>query len=259
MSDFKSESPTPRSSSSSSTTSVASTELKLYQAFIFSVPIFFTFILLFLFYLFYLRRRRVDWASLRMRANLDNNDIIRAELGLKKELREMLPIVVYKESFTVKDTQCPVCLADYQAEERLQQIPACGHTFHMECIDHWLSNHTTCPLCRLSLIPPAKMPSETPNNQAETPQECCTVVCTGATSGQSGEVFCGELVSRQLSEPHNEDFRTCNTAVAEDGRSECTAESERVEVTVDRHEPEEHERIPGVISKINRDTEQATP
>lgn len=26
------------------------------------------------------------------------------ELGLKKELREMLPIIVYKESFSVKDT-----------------------------------------------------------------------------------------------------------------------------------------------------------
>lgn len=47
--------------------STASPELKLYQAFIFSVPIFFTFILLLLFYLFYLRRRRVDWSSLRMR------------------------------------------------------------------------------------------------------------------------------------------------------------------------------------------------
>jgi E3 ubiquitin-protein ligase ATL7/58/59 len=45
-----------------------------------------------------------------------------------------------------------VCLADYQAEDRLQQIPACGHTFHMDCIDHWLTTHTTCPLCRLSLL-----------------------------------------------------------------------------------------------------------
>lgn len=51
----------------------ASAELKLYQAFIFSVPIFFTFILLLLFYLFYLRRRRVDWASLRMRSSMQND------------------------------------------------------------------------------------------------------------------------------------------------------------------------------------------
>lgn len=57
----------------------ASAELKVYQAFIFSVPIFFTFILLFLFYLFYLRRRRADWSSLRMRTSLGapGNDISR--------------------------------------------------------------------------------------------------------------------------------------------------------------------------------------
>lgn len=46
-----------------------------------------------------------------------------------------------------------MCLGDYQADEKLQQIPACGHTFHMDCIDLWLTSHTTCPLCRLSLIP----------------------------------------------------------------------------------------------------------
>lgn len=116
--------------------SKASAELKLYQAFIFSIPVFFTFILLFLFYLFYLRRRRVDWSSLRMRNNLSFHSSesdessrvceppnsfyhllvqfvmfvsylfldLQAELGLKKEVREMLPIIVFKESFSVNDT-----------------------------------------------------------------------------------------------------------------------------------------------------------
>ncbi|KAJ4895015.1 RING-H2 finger protein ATL7 [Raphanus sativus] len=65
----------------------------------------------------------------------------------------MLPIVVFKESFSVLDSLCSVCLGDYQADEKLQQIPSCGHTFHMDCIDLWLTSHTTCPLCRLTLIP----------------------------------------------------------------------------------------------------------
>ncbi|KAL0314034.1 UNVERIFIED_CONTAM: RING-H2 finger protein ATL7 [Sesamum angustifolium] len=34
-----------------------------------------------------------------------SDDISRCELGLKKELREMLPVIVFKESFSVKDTQ----------------------------------------------------------------------------------------------------------------------------------------------------------
>jgi len=49
--------------------SAESPELKLYQAFIFSVPVFFTFVLLLFFYLFYLRRSRANWQSLRMRTN----------------------------------------------------------------------------------------------------------------------------------------------------------------------------------------------
>ncbi|KAL8124109.1 RING-H2 finger protein ATL7-like [Apium graveolens] len=161
MSESKYESdPTATSSTvscCSSSTSSVSAPLKLYQAFIFSVPIFFTFILLFFFYLFYLRRRRADWSSLRMRtaslATIHNNNInSTCELGLKKEVREMLPVIVFKQSFSVKDTQCSVCLGDYQAEDKLQQMPVCGHTFHMDCIDLWLATHTTCPLCRLSLL-----------------------------------------------------------------------------------------------------------
>ncbi|KAM7477287.1 hypothetical protein LguiB_024530 [Lonicera macranthoides] len=150
-----------------STTRRVSAELKLYQAFIFSVPIFFTFVLLLLFYLLYLRRRRLrGLSSLQMRtSNLihsNNHHFSRTEMGLKKEVREMLPIIVFKESFSVRDTLCSVCLGEYQAEDRLQQIPACGHTFHMDCIDHWLSTHTTCPLCRLSLLPSSTKPPSTP-------------------------------------------------------------------------------------------------
>ncbi|KAK7283829.1 hypothetical protein RIF29_13576 [Crotalaria pallida] len=163
----------------------ASTELKIYRAFIFAVPIFFTFILLFLFYIFYLRPRRVDWSSLRMRplAVLDNNSILtQSDVGLKKELREMLPIIVYKESFSVKDTQCSVCLLEYQSEDRLQQIPACGHTFHMSCIDLWLASHSTCPLCRLSLLASAKSSTETSNIQSNEETQATELPETRSTS-----------------------------------------------------------------------------
>ncbi|CAK7344531.1 unnamed protein product [Dovyalis caffra] len=246
MSRSKSEPPSScstTSSSSSSQSPVASTELKLYQAFIFSVPIFFTFILLFLFYLFYLRRRRVDWASLRMRTSLqDNNnsvDFSRVEMGLKKELREMLPIIVYKESFSVRDTQCPVCLGDYLAEDRLQQIPACGHTFHMDCIDHWLANHTTCPLCRLSLLASAKVPGESPSNQVETVLESSAAENGGEASVQPRAESFEESQATQLSQSMDEDSGTLQNSAGEEQRSECADQGR--ELRVARHETEEHE------------------
>ncbi|KMZ72577.1 RING finger family protein [Zostera marina] len=138
-----------------------SPELKLYQAFIFSVPVFFTFILLFLFYLFYLRRRRANWASIRMRISYQAGGDLPttvSEPGLKKEVREMLPVVVFNESFLIRETQCSVCLGDYKSDDRLKRIPPCGHTFHVECIDNWLTTNITCPLCRASLIPTVKTP-----------------------------------------------------------------------------------------------------
>ncbi|KAG8075591.1 hypothetical protein GUJ93_ZPchr0006g41258 [Zizania palustris] len=48
---------------------------------------------------------------------------------------------------------CAVCLEDVQAGETVRQLPACGHLFHVDCIDMWLHAHRTCPLCRHDLSP----------------------------------------------------------------------------------------------------------
>ncbi|GAV72018.1 zf-RING_2 domain-containing protein [Cephalotus follicularis] len=201
---YSGEAPTCCSRSSSS-----SAEMNLYQAFIFSVPIFFTFVLLLLFYLFYLRRRRVDRASFRLRTSLGNinSNISRDELGLKKELREMLPIIVYEESFSIRDTQCSVCLGDYRPEERLQQIPACGHTFHMDCIDNWLANHTTCPLCRLSLLASSKASSKLPDMLVETSHLSSATEDGDGTTIEPRFQACEETQGAQLSELRNGDSR----------------------------------------------------
>ncbi|XP_024031612.1 RING-H2 finger protein ATL7-like [Morus notabilis] len=204
---------------STSASSSSSSQVKVYQFFMFCVPIFFTFLLLFLFYLFYLRPRRLNWSSLRMPTsstlNFDHFLPTIESSGLNKELREMLPIIVYKESFSVRDTQCSVCLGDYEADDRLQQIPACGHTFHIDCIDHWLATHTTCPLCRLSLLSYAKSPAESSNIQV------------GNTLGPSVAENDGESSLQQSPEPCEQvaELRTRdamhNSGEENAGRSHC--------------------------------------
>ncbi|XP_052136190.1 putative RING-H2 finger protein ATL71 [Oryza glaberrima] len=47
--------------------------------------------------------------------------------------------------------QCVVCLADYEEKDVLRILPYCGHDFHAVCIDIWLMQHSTCPVCRISL------------------------------------------------------------------------------------------------------------
>ncbi|CAM0943772.1 unnamed protein product [Alopecurus aequalis] len=47
---------------------------------------------------------------------------------------------------------CAVCLCELDDDDRLRLLPKCSHAFHVECIDTWLLSHSTCPLCRRSLL-----------------------------------------------------------------------------------------------------------
>ncbi|CAL5021690.1 unnamed protein product [Urochloa decumbens] len=49
-----------------------------------------------------------------------------------------------------EESQCTVCLEEYEAKDVVRVLPACGHAFHAPCIDAWLRQHPTCPVCRAS-------------------------------------------------------------------------------------------------------------
>uniref|UniRef100_K3YUN4 RING-type E3 ubiquitin transferase n=1 Tax=Setaria italica TaxID=4555 RepID=K3YUN4_SETIT len=50
-----------------------------------------------------------------------------------------------------EESQCTVCLEEYEAKDVVRVLPTCGHAFHAPCIDAWLRQHPTCPVCRASL------------------------------------------------------------------------------------------------------------
>lgn len=43
--------------------------------------------------------------------------------------------------------QCTICLIDFAMNDELRILP-CAHEYHKECIDRWLQQSTTCPMCR---------------------------------------------------------------------------------------------------------------
>ncbi|XP_016446214.1 E3 ubiquitin-protein ligase ATL42-like [Nicotiana tabacum] len=69
--------------------------------------------------------------------------------GIDKTVVESLPF--FRFSFirgSKQGLECAVCLSKFEDIEILRLLPKCKHAFHIDCIDKWLENHSTCPLCR---------------------------------------------------------------------------------------------------------------
>lgn len=46
---------------------------------------------------------------------------------------------------------CAICIEPYKLCETLRILP-CGHEFHKSCIDPWLLEHRTCPMCKMDIL-----------------------------------------------------------------------------------------------------------
>lgn len=75
------------------------------------------------------------------------------DAGVDQSFIDTLPVFNYNAIIGVKDPfDCAVCLCEFEADDKLRLLPKCSHAFHMDCIDTWLLSHSTCPICRASLL-----------------------------------------------------------------------------------------------------------
>ncbi|KAJ6793571.1 RING-H2 finger protein ATL46-like [Iris pallida] len=73
--------------------------------------------------------------------------------GLDQASIDALPVFLYRELIGSKEPfDCAVCLCEFSRDDQLRLLPACGHAFHLDCIDTWLLSNSTCPLCRGALF-----------------------------------------------------------------------------------------------------------
>lgn len=71
-------------------------------------------------------------------------------LGVRKilyivEIKDGIIKIPYKD---IPKKQCSICLEE--DSECFEKI-ACGHEFHLKCINAWFKNINTCPLCRTTI------------------------------------------------------------------------------------------------------------
>lgn len=77
----------------------------------------------------------------------------RNSTGVSPLVIAYFPTIRFNENMlpSRQDAMCAVCLGEYKEDELLRCLPQCGHNFHVNCIDAWLQQHATCPVCRMSL------------------------------------------------------------------------------------------------------------
>ncbi|XP_039295102.1 protein goliath-like isoform X2 [Nilaparvata lugens] len=46
---------------------------------------------------------------------------------------------------------CAICIEPYKTSEVVRILP-CKHEFHRSCIDPWLLEHRTCPMCKMDIL-----------------------------------------------------------------------------------------------------------
>ncbi|MED6146799.1 hypothetical protein PIB30_038029 [Stylosanthes scabra] len=84
--------------------------------------------------------------------------------GLDCATISSIPMFVYEEQKQRKtepeegeeeeaeELECVICLSGFEEGEVGRTLPKCGHAFHVECIDMWLSSHSNCPICRAPVV-----------------------------------------------------------------------------------------------------------
>jgi len=55
-----------------------------------------------------------------------------------------------------EELTCPVCICEFEEGEQVRVL-SCNHSFHCQCIDVWMAEQGTCPMCRSDTLEMAVM------------------------------------------------------------------------------------------------------
>ena len=68
-------------------------------------------------------------------------------VGLDKTDLDKLKVDTYQNFADTSRDTCSVCIDKFAPDDTCREL-VCEHLFHKDCIDHWLSDNISCPVCR---------------------------------------------------------------------------------------------------------------
>lgn len=90
------------------------------------------------------------------------NDLEDVPIGLTpQQINEYTELVNYTGE---EEITCSVCQNNIEEGAHCRKVNGCNHHFHHNCLDTWLTNHSTCPNCRADLRDNDSSTTETENN-----------------------------------------------------------------------------------------------
>ncbi|KAM4602676.1 uncharacterized protein ACJ7VT_019289 [Polymixia lowei] len=75
---------------------------------------------------------------------------VMAKKTMRKRDIDRFPTKTYSSAHSAGNTQCQICFCDYTDGEKLRLLP-CFHDYHVQCIDRWLKENASCPICRANM------------------------------------------------------------------------------------------------------------
>lgn len=82
----------------------------------------------------------------------------RSQFGNQRDRKEIVKAIGQLQLHIVKHgdkgldaENCAICIENFKPKDTVRVLP-CKHIFHRHCIDPWLLDHRTCPMCKLDII-----------------------------------------------------------------------------------------------------------
>ncbi|XP_054900760.1 E3 ubiquitin-protein ligase RNF128a [Poeciliopsis prolifica] len=144
---------------------------------------------------------------------------MRTEKRLKSEAKKAigrLEVITLKRGneLTTSDAMCAVCIESYKAGE-VVTVLTCDHIFHKACIEPWLLERRTCPMCKCDILKALGVEEDVKDNMStSSPPEVTVITVTGGDA-----LYEVPLNEPRSHEPEQQQHRYDNRAFEEDSEA----------------------------------------